>query len=654
LTPSTTSTSRLWIALGVIALLALGAVAFMAGRWGLPTWVLGIAVTLLALGGVMLILTTAAERRRLHGVAPRMFDERLTWRNAGMGGIGAVIAWAVVAGAASAGRSPASARSTGVTHVAVLPFQNQGDTANNYIVDGITDEVRGKLSQVRGLAVIGSGSSSQYRGSAKTPREIAGELGAQYLLIGRVRWAPGADPASRRVQVVAELENGSTGATTWQQTFDADLTDVFAVQSEVATRVASALGAELGAKEAEDLGKRPTQNPAAWDAYLRARAATGNDPATLRLQMANYEQAVALDSSFAEAWAGLSLSQGRLYYNGSRDPGALARSLEAANRAMAVAPENAAGYAAAATYYATWAPDAARSARYIETALRLSPNDPEILRTAATYDASLGNMAQSVTRLEKVRDLDPRSAPALRSLSDGYARLGRTRDAAEAAEAAIAIAPKSLDLYETLAIAKASAGDLAGARAAAQRALSEFPPPVVAAYFAGFNELSWVLDSTTEALIYRLTPSAFDGDHAWWGQALATANWLRGRKDLARAFADSALALSRAQANAVPTDPSPRMLYALVLAYVGRGDEAVVEGRRALAMRGTSDISTATYNRMQMARIYVVLGKSDQAMDELDTLFTQPTFFSRKWVTIDPTFASLKGNARFEQVVAGR
>ena len=646
--------ANLWIVLGVVAFLALGAVTFMAGRWGLPAWVLWAAIALAAFGGVMLVLTASAEKVRRGGGTLSGLRARFTWRNAGLGGIGAVLAWAVMAGAASAGRSGTSAAgSGGQTHVAVLPFQNQGDSANNYVVDGITDEVRGKLSQVNGLAVIASGSSSQYRGSTKAPQDIAKELGVQYLLVGRVRWAPGADATSRRVQVVAELENGSTGATTWQQTFDADLTDVFAVQAAIATRVATALGAELGTKETQDLAKRPTRNAAAWDAFLRATAITGNDPAALRQRVANAEQAVALDSSFTEAWAVLSMAEAQLYANASRDPGALARALEAARRAMTIAPENAAGYVAAGYYYTIAAPDSALVAKYYDTALRLSPNDPEVLRRAASADLSLGNVARAIPRLEKVRELDPRAAPVLANLADAYLRVGRTADGIEAAEAALALAPGILSSYELLAMARASDGDLAGARDASQRGVAALSPPAVAGYFAGFNEMSWVLDSSTQALVYRLTPNAFDGDRAWWGQSLATANWLRGRKDLARAYADSALTLSRAQMDAVPTDPAPRMLYALVLAYLGRGDEAIAEGRQALSASGAAAGNVPSYNHLQMVRILIVLNQPDQAMDELESLLKLPTFVSRKWLTIDPTFAPLKGNPRFERLVAG-
>ena len=455
------------------------------------------------------------------------------------------------------------------------------------------------------------------------------------------------------MQVVAELVNGASGATTWQQTFDADLTDVFAVQSAIATRVATALGAELGTKETEDLAKRPTRNAAAWDAYLRATAITGNDPAMLRQRVANAEQAVALDSNFTEAWAVLSMADAQLYANASRDPGALGRALEAARRAMALAPENAAGHVAAGYYYTIATPDTTLSSRYFDTAVRLAPNDPEVLRRAAAADLSLGNVARAIPRLEKVRDLDPRSGAVLSNLADAYTRTGRTADGIEAAEAALTLAPGDLSSYEVLSIARASAGDLAGARDASRRGVAALSPPAIAGYYAGFNEMSWVLDSATQALVYRLTPTAFDGDRAWWGQALATANWLRGRKDLARAYADSALALSRAQAEAVSTDPAPRMLYALMLAYLGRGDEAIAEGRQALAAPGTVSGNLPSYNHLQMVRILIVLNRPDQAMDELESLLKKPTYVSRKWLTIDPLFTPLKGNPRFEKLVNG-
>ncbi len=645
------SSPRLWITLGVAAMLALGAVTFMAGRWGLPSWALGAAIALGAAGGAMLILTAAAEKRRRAGTPPRGPGAYLTWRNAGIGGIAAVIAWALMAGIASAGRVKPLATGPSMTHVAVLPFQNQGDSANNYIVDGITDEVRGKLSQVNGLTVIANASSSQYRGSRVPPAQIAGELGAQYLLMGRVRWAGGAASASSRLQLVAELVNGTTGATDWQQTFDADLTDVFAVQGQVATRVAGALGAQLGARETADLGKRPTENPAAWDAYLKGRSFTGGDPVTLRQALDNFEQSVALDSGFVDAWAGLATAATRLYSNGARDPAVARRARESVDHALRLGPENAAAAAAAALYYNGIGRDPAKSAASIERAMQLAPNDPEILRAAARTDVNDGNYERATGRLERARELDPRNAAVLNALSTDYLFIGRLQEAEEVGNAVIALEPENLGHYQLLVKIKLAQGDLDGARAAATRATARVSPPVVAAYLAGFEELTFVLDPSTQVLVGRLTPSAFDGDRAWWGQSLATYYWDEGQRELAKAYADSSLETGLAQVQQAPNDPSLLVLYGVALAHAGKADSAVATGRRAIAMYRSDASASLAYDRLQLVRIYLAAGRLNEALDALEELRKQPTPVTPGWMKLDPMFAPLKGNARFGKMV---
>jgi serine/threonine-protein kinase len=547
-------------------------------------------------------------------------------------------------------RRPSSsvARGPGVARVAVLPFQNQGDTANNYIVDGITDEVRGRLSKVNGLAVIASASSSQFRGSSTAPAEIARELRAQYLLMGRVRWAEG--PGSRRMQVVTELVD-STGATAWQQSFDADLTDVFAVQGQVATRVAGALGAQLGSRETQDLTKRPTDNPAAWDAYLKARALNGTDPAALRAAIAGYEQAVALDSSFAAAWVGLGQTATVLYNAGAHEAAVSQRAKEAIDRAIRLAPDDGTGYAAAATYYANVPHDPEKSAENLEIALRLAPNDPVVLRSASNADLASGNINRAVERLERARDLDPRSEVTIGSLSRAYLFAHRLPEAVDAAEAAISLEPDDPGNYSQLSKIRIAAGDLEGARAAGRRATARISPPVVAAYYAGYEELSFGLDSSTAALIGRLTPSAFDGDRAWWGQSLASYYWSKGRKDLARVYGDSALAPSLAQARQAPNDPSLLTLYAVALAYAGHTDSAVATGRRSVAMYRTEASASLAYDQLQLARIYIVAGRYGDAMDQLEVIMTQPYQLTTGWLRVDPLFDPLRGTPRFQALL---
>src|SRR6185312_15304627 len=199
-----------------------------------------------------------------------------------------------------------------------LPFENLGDSADAYFADGVTDEVRGKLAALPGLEVIARTSSVQYKQTTKSPQQIGRELGVQYLLTGTVRWEK-AKPSggTSRVRVSPELIQVTTASTKWQAPFEAPLTDVFQVQGQIAGRVAEALGVALGAGEQERIRERPTQNLAAYDAFLRGEEAVGGnttmDRVALRRARDYYEQAVGLDSSFARAWGQLSRTYSHLY-----------------------------------------------------------------------------------------------------------------------------------------------------------------------------------------------------------------------------------------------------------------------------------------------------------------------------------------------------
>jgi serine/threonine-protein kinase len=643
-----------WLGLGAVAMVALVAVAFFAGRWGLPAWTLWLAMVLLAAGAAMLVLTAAAEQRRKTGGA-RALDRWLTWRNAALGGVAAVLGWAAVAGIATSRRTGTAGDATAVTgtHVAVLPFQNQGAEADDYIVDGLTDEVRGKLARVNGLAVIASGSTSQFRGSTEPPTVIARQLGADFLLSGRVRWA--GEGSARRVQVVSELVDGRTGSTTWQQSFEADLTDVFEVQAQIASRVAGALGTQIGARESRDLTRRPTSSPAAWDAYLKGRAITAVDPVAQRAAAAWFEQAVALDSAFVEAWGALSLAMSRVYSNGAREAVAGRRSREAFERAIALDRDNAIGHAAAALYYTNVSPDGPKANAGLNAAVQLAPNDPVVLAAAGRADIAVGRFDAGVERLERARELDPRSLTVMNDLQRGYLSTGQYQEAVEVGDAAIALAPSDPGVYEYLAMAHAARGDLPAAQAAARKGITNgISPPVVAAYFAGFFEMSWVLDPGTEAVVARLTPAAFDGDRAWWAQSLATAHWTRGRRDLARTFADSALTPSRAQVEAAPNDPSPLSLYAVMLAYAGRKEEALSAGRRAVAMSEALRGFNGAYDHLQLVRVLLAVGEPEQAITELESLVgREGSYVTQGWLRIDPLFDGVRNNPRFQKLTGG-
>ena len=242
-------------------------------------------------------------------------------------GTAVVVVVAVIVGAIVMSRRPAATPATpahaGVKRLAVLPFENLGSKEDDYFADGITDEVRGKLTNLPGLEVIARTSSNGYRKTQKKPQEIGKELDVEYLLTGAVRFAKGSD-GTRRVQVSPELSLASSAASRWAQPFDATLTDVFQVQGEIATRVAQALDVALSAGEKRKLEEKPTRNLPAYEAYLRGEEASqsmaASDAPSLRRAILHYEQAVALDEGFLEAWARLSRASSLLYVNGTPTP----------------------------------------------------------------------------------------------------------------------------------------------------------------------------------------------------------------------------------------------------------------------------------------------------------------------------------------------
>ncbi len=236
--------------------------------------------------------------------------------------------------------------------IAVLPFENRSeDKANAYFADGIQDEILTRLSNIADLKVISRTSTRQYQSKPANLREIAKQLGVATILEGSVQ------KVADQVRVNVQLINAQSDSHLWADTYDRKLTDIFAVETEIAKRIAESLQAELTGREEQALAVKPTDNPEAYDAYLRglafeARYSSSYSPDLMRKATAFYERAVQLDPNFALAWARLSRANGRIYFN-CDDTTCIARR-EAAKRAL-------------------------------ENAQKLEPNSPETLLALGYY-----------------------------------------------------------------------------------------------------------------------------------------------------------------------------------------------------------------------------------------------------------------------------
>jgi TolB-like protein/tetratricopeptide (TPR) repeat protein len=571
-------------------------------------------------------------------------------RRAGVA-ITALLVLTAIAGVLWARRSRETA--PGPVRLAVLPFDNQGAPQDEYFANGMTDEVRGKLSTLPGLRVIARSSSSEYKRTAKRPDEIGRELGVQYLLTATVHWVKGS--GGDRVRVSPELIEARDASTRWQQSFDASVTDVFQVQGQIAGHVAQALDLVLGSAERAALGTRPTENVAAYDAFARGEAAASSltewDGESVERALRWYERAVALDSGFVRAWLQLTRAHAAQYSNGfDPTPTRKDRTRRAMERVVALRPN---GYEAhwAQAVYAGIMNDLSGAAAEAAAALRLDPTNPELLRLAARVEAASGQWDAALSHLRQAALLDPRSPAVFASLAMRLLGEGRYDEATEAANRAMALDPTSRRNRHVAILVALGKGDFDGAvgvlrfTPAGMDTLGLFTDLAVLDY-------GWLLSDAQQRLVLQLPLTAFSNDRTSWGSTLADLYRLRGDTARSRAYADSAIVYQERLVRDEPDHVDQSQHLASQYAMAGRKAEAMKEADRALALvTASGERNLLPYVRHRLARLYVMLGEPERALSQLELALREHSYITPGRLRVDPDYAPLLGNPRFEELL---
>ena len=323
--------------------------------------------------------------------------------------------------------------------VAVLPFLNlSADPENEYFADGITEDVIAQLSKIKALKVISRTSVMPFKGRQQGLREIAARLQVATLLEGSVRRAGG------RVRVVAQLIDAATDQHLWAETYDRQLTDIFAIQTEVALHIAAALEAELSPDERARIGREPTSDLRAYQLYLKGRHAFIKYTAETSGQaIAYFEEAIARDPQYALAYASVALAFTELGETGALRPDqAFPRAKAAAARALALGPELGDAHAAAAFVGFVYDFDWTGAEEKFKRALALSPSSADTYDLYGRLCSALGRFDEAIAMQLRARELDPLAHPA--DVANAFLRAGRYDEALEAARRAVALGGDNL------------------------------------------------------------------------------------------------------------------------------------------------------------------------------------------------------------------
>ena len=539
--------------------------------------------------------------------------------------------------------------------IAVLPFENAGSADDEYFAEGMTDEVRSRLSAIHGIRVTARGSSSQYRRSTKTARQIGRELEVQYLLQGTVRWSKA--NGVNRVRVTPELIDVSNEGTRWSAPYDTVLSDVFAVQASIAAKVAEALNVALAAPVQVEIAARPTSSLDAYDEFLKGEQITGsfgnNNPPTLLKALEHYERAVALDSTFARAWSAIARVHSSISVT-SPTRESVERARAAAERSLRLAPDRPEGRLAMGSYLLAIKLDYEGARQQYLEGLAHDPNNADLLGALALVERTVGKFDDALTHTKQAALLDPRSVAIARRLAGAYHDLRRFTEEQPAWDRALALAPDNLGMIQAKAMGFLSLGHLDSVHALVHAKLAIVDTTALLVRFSLYQEMMWALPPELWPKILPLTVKDFSGDKGHWGLKLGHTYLLLGDTARGRMFGDSARVDFEARLREFPDRAQLRELLGRALALGGHRAEAIAEADRSLALRETTlDVALRPYVHFQVARVLVQSGEYNRALDLLEPLLTAyASDLTPGYLRLDPTFKPLYGNARFQRLLS--
>jgi len=546
--------------------------------------------------------------------------------------------------------------------IAVLPFENLShDPDNAYFADGIQEEILTRLASVADLKIISRTSTQRYQGKPRNLREIAKELGVATILEGSVQ------KTADQMRVNVQLINAQTDSHLWADTYDRKLTDIFGVESDIAKRIAESLKAKLTGREKQALAAKPTNNPEAYDAYLRGLAfeARSRYP-FLTLDLAReavgfYERAVQLDPNFAAAWARLSRAAHLFLYLGRADTAtrrdAAKSALENAQRLEPNSPETllALGY-----YQYHVLSDYGPAKTTFERVSKMLPNSSEVLLALARISRREGHWDQSVVYDEQALTLDPRNRELLGDTSWNYTMLRQFPAALKVEDRVLDITPNNPTVIASKVTLHQAEGNLQEA-ARLLAAINEQTPDE-RAFLAKITQLRLERNYLEAVQLFQARPTQFhfdsDDEKAFDQLAFALVQRLAGDTAGAKITAERARSTLEQLCRDQPDNANLTNMLSQANAAIGEKDAALQEAERAITLSASvKDRVIEPAAEENLALIQTIFGENSRAISTLTRLLQTPysswlygTPVTPALLRLDPIWDPLRGDPAFQKL----
>jgi TolB-like protein/class 3 adenylate cyclase/Tfp pilus assembly protein PilF len=532
--------------------------------------------------------------------------------------------------------------------IAVLPFENLSDEKENaYFADGVQDEILTGLAKVADLKVISRTSVMQYKsGIARNLREVAKELGVAHLLGGSVQRAGG------RVRVSAQLVDARTDRQLWGQTYDRDLADVFAIQTDLAQKIATELRAKLSPSEKAQIERRPTENTEAYLAFMQGHEMFYR-PDKFRSNTEKAEQllekATKLDPNFADAFAALAWVHDWNYHDFDPTPARKEKARAAADEALRLQPNLPEAHLAMGFYHYYCERDYQAALDEFAIAKQSLPNSADVYLAIGAIERRQGKWKEATASLEKAASLSPKDSWVMQNLADNYYATRNFEAADKIFDRAIEAAPQSFLLRADKA---KLAIDWKGDLSVLEKELRQVPTGVDPDGFVSFARMQLLLlqrkFSDALAVLQQSPQFYYYKPRELFEGAIYT--FLNDREKAFSAF-ERARPIAEKALRESPDDASRHVTLGLILAGLGEKEAAIAEGKRAVELLPESqDALDGPQMTVGLAQIYAWTGQRDQALQLLERSLSTPNGITVPVLRLDPFWDPLRSDPRFQEL----